>query len=127
MQVPDVTMLAMCGVGDVGWISHCHMYCTWDGGEIAALQSFSGDTGGPAINPGKRQRLGIDVGHDNAGARTNIRGNDCAHACARADIHDTTARRTFRTLKLLGDPFGKAITIGTDTTGSAARWERGGQ
>src|SRR3546814_19950401 len=40
--------------------------------------------------------------------------NDCAHACARADIHDTTARRTFRTLKLLGDQFGKAITIGTE-------------
>src|SRR3546814_10961429 len=34
--------------------------------------------------------------------------------CARADIHDTTARRTFRTLKLLGDQFGKAITIGTE-------------
>src|SRR3546814_1931270 len=45
LHAPAVTIHAMCGVGDVGSISHCHIYCTCDGGEIAALQSFSGDTG----------------------------------------------------------------------------------
>src|SRR3546814_20194028 len=87
----------MCGVGDGGWISHCHIYCTRDGGEIPAFPSFSGDTGGPTIKPGKRQRLGIDVGYDNADTRTNIRGNDLAPACACADLHNTTAHRTSRT------------------------------